>query len=81
MLIELLFLAQATTASAQTPTSTPAPKPPEQKMICHFEQIGASRINQRICHTKDEWDQIERAAEDSFKDNMSKQNNAGNTPE
>jgi predicted secreted protein len=81
MLIELLLLAQASAATAQTPASAPAPKPHEQKMICHFEQIGASRISQRICHTKDEWDQIERAAEDSFKDNMGKQNNAGNTPE
>jgi predicted secreted protein len=73
MLIGLLVLAQAAAAPAATPPQTAATAPPaQQKLICHLETDGPSRIPQRICHTKAEWDQIERDSQQSFDDNMAK---------
>lgn len=80
ILIEALLVAQATTLTPNppVPSSTTTPK---EKPICHLEDVGQTRIAQRICHTKAEWDQIERQSQDDFSSNMSKQNNPGNKPE
>jgi predicted secreted protein len=82
MLTGLLLLAQASTAMApaSTPAEAAAPPAAEQKLICHSETIGASRIPQRICRTKSEWDQIERQAEEDYKYNVNRNFNTGNSP-
>ena len=46
-----------------------------------MEDIGQTRIAQRICHTKAQWDQIERETEDDVSANKNKQNDTGNPPE
>jgi hypothetical protein len=60
---------------------TAAPPAPKDKLICHMEDIGQTRIAQRICHTKAQWDQIERETEDDVSANKNKQNDTGNPPE
>jgi hypothetical protein len=80
MLLQLVILAQTSAGPPATPLASPT-SPPAQKLICHFEDVGQTRIQQRICHTKAEWEQVERQAEDDFKTNMNKQNNPGNKPE
>jgi hypothetical protein len=81
MLIGLLFLAQTSGVPAATPAQAPAPANTDQKVVCHSEYVLDSRIMQRICHTKAEWDQIEHDTQQSFKDNMGKHNDPGNSPE
>ena len=78
MLIGLLFLVQASSVPATTPAQAPAP---DQKVVCHSEYVLDSRIMQRICHTKAEWDQIEHDSQKSFKDSMGKHVEPGNSPE
>jgi len=81
MLMGLLLLAQAVAAPAAVSAQAPAPPSDQEKLICHSELVGASRIAQRICRTKAEWDRIERQSEDEFRTSMNKQNNPGNSPE
>jgi len=82
MLIQVLFLAQMAIAPSALPTTTTAAAaPPKDKLICHMEDIGQTRIAQRICHTKAQWDQIERETEDDVSANKNKQNDTGNPPE
>ena len=81
MLVHALLLAQAVTAIPASPAPAAAPPPAKEKLICHLEDVGQTRIAQRICHTKAEWDQVERQTEDDFKTNMGKQNDTGNSPE
>jgi predicted secreted protein len=82
LLINLLFIAQAPGATPPAPTPAQAPAPPavEHKVICHSEIVGQSRIAQRICHTKAEWDEIGREAEENFKYNVNR-HTQGNNPE
>jgi len=82
MLIQVLFLAQMAIAPSALPTTTTAAATaPKDKLICHMEDIGQTRIAQRICHTKAQWDQIERETEDDVSANKNKQNDTGNPPE
>jgi hypothetical protein len=34
-----------------------------QEVVCRTEPVVGSRIGQRICHTEEEWDEIERHRE------------------
>ncbi|MFL6721454.1 MAG: hypothetical protein ACJ8FT_06585 [Sphingomonas sp.] len=77
-LVSLAALAQT---AATPPAQQPETKPPEEKVICHIENIGASRIGQRVCRTKAEWAKLERDTEQQVQDNFNKMNNPGNTPE
>jgi len=79
MLMELLLLVQASTPPA-VPAQAPAPPPPQEKLVCHLDTIGASRIPQRICHTKAEWAEIERQTEQDVRDNGNR-HTQGNNPE
>jgi hypothetical protein len=81
ILFQALLLAQAVTAGPAVSTTTPAASAAKEKLICHMEVTGETRIAQRVCHTKAEWEQIERQSEEDFGSNMNKQNNTGNTPE
>ena len=82
MLIQVLLLAQMASAPSALPTTTTAAAaPPKDKLICHMEDIGQTRIAQRICHNKAQWDQIERETEDDVSANKNKQNDTGNPPE
>lgn len=80
MFIGLLLLAQASSAAPGTPAQSPAQPQADQKLICHLETIGASRIPQRICHTKAEWAEIERQTEEDVRDNVNR-HTQGNNPE
>ena len=77
----LLFAPAAAAATSPPPAQTPPPAPAAEKMICHLEDVGQTRIAQRICHTKAEWDQIERQTEDDVQSNRNRQNDTGNSPE
>ncbi|HEX6784014.1 MAG TPA: hypothetical protein VF098_05095 [Sphingomicrobium sp.] len=81
MLLTLLLFVQAASTPAADPASAAKAAPPAEKLICHYEQLGESRIAQKICHTKAEWEQLERQSQDDFSSNMNKQNNPGNSPE
>jgi hypothetical protein len=56
-----LFLLAATgfagAASAQTP-SQPDPKQDPSKVVCKKQPKTGTRMVDRICHTRAEWDQI-----------------------
>lgn len=80
MLIGLLVLAQASSIPPTTPAQAPTPPQADQKLICHLETIGASRIPQRICHTKAEWADLERQTEQDIRDNVNR-HTQGNNPE
>ena len=83
MVMGLLLIAQVpgAVAPASMPAQVPSPPAAEQKLICHSETVGQSRIAQRICRTKTEWDQIERQTEEDVSNNVNKNFNTGNTPE
>ena len=81
MLIQALLIAQAATAAGPPSPAASAVAAPKEKLVCHLENVGQSRIAQRICHTKAEWDQIERETEDDVQSNKNRQNDTGNPPE
>jgi hypothetical protein len=81
ILIQLLLAAQVATAPPSRPAQAPASDSADEKLVCHLETNGASRIAERICHTKAEWAEIERQTEEDFKSNMGKQNDPGNSPQ
>jgi Spy/CpxP family protein refolding chaperone len=81
ILIQALLIAQATTVSPSPAAAASSAQVPKEKLICHMEDIGQTRIAQRICHTKAQWDQIERETEDDVSANKNKQNDTGNPPE
>ena len=52
-------------ADETTPTvSADGARPGKQEKICRFEDVTGSRMRKRICHTQEQWDARERAAED-----------------
>lgn len=79
MLMGLLLLAQASGAAA-VPAQAPAPPPPQEKLVCHLDTNGPTRIPQRICHTKAEWAEIERQTEQDMQYNVNR-HTQGNNPE
>jgi len=49
-------------AQATAPASTvPAAAPEKEKKICRREQVTGSIMQQRICHTREEWAAIDEA--------------------
>ena len=54
-----VLLAQAPSPAAAS--AAPAAKPEKEKKICRREETTGSIMPTRICHTKDEWVQIDEA--------------------
>jgi hypothetical protein len=54
-------------AEAATPAAAPvvSEKPIKEKKICRSEETTGSMLQTRICHTKDEWVQIDAANQKS----------------
>lgn len=52
----------ATPVTETTATETPAPKPKKPRKICRKPEVSGSRMSRSICHTADEWREIDRAA-------------------
>ena len=54
-------------AEAATPTAAPAvaETPVKEKKICRREETTGSMLQTRICHTRDEWVQIDAANQKS----------------
>ena len=48
-------------AQATTPAAAPAAEAPKEKKICRREETTGSIMQQHICHTKQEWVQIDAA--------------------
>ncbi|HMI21176.1 MAG TPA: hypothetical protein VK533_16710 [Sphingomonas sp.] len=46
---------------AQTTTPAAAENPAKEKKICRREEATGSIMGTRVCHTKDEWVQIDAA--------------------
>jgi len=70
MLLSLIFLAQASTATV-SPQATP--EATDNKPVCRSVMPKGSRIPERVCHTKAEWDQLARESQDNFTSVMNKQ--------
>ena len=71
----------AQTASASTAPAATAEKPAQPKKLCRREETTGSMLQTRICHTKDEWVQIDAATRknaDQF--NTARNNNSGHGP-
>ncbi len=63
--MSLLFIAASLLAAAPdaaTPATTPTPTPVKERKICRDEAETGSLISKRTCHTKAEWDAINKAA-------------------
>jgi len=63
---------QQASATQTAPLSAGQPPPPKaDPMICKWsEEIGTRLGNHRICHTKSEWAQISRDAQDQLEDSL-----------
>lgn len=62
------ILAFVPAMAQETGGTTPAvqaegAKPGKQGKICRFEDVTGSRMRKRICHTQEQWDARERAAQ------------------
>jgi hypothetical protein len=59
----LIVLAAACTLAngliAQTTTGPVAEKPAKEKKVCRRQDVTGSIMTQHICHSKDEWAQID----------------------
>ena len=54
-------------AAASQPAPAPAAKKDDSaKIICHIESSASSRIPDRVCHTKAEWEQMEKDTRDDI---------------
>ncbi len=51
----------AQTATPAAPAAATAEKPAKEKKFCRREEMTGSIMPTRICHTKDEWIQIDAA--------------------
>jgi hypothetical protein len=45
-------------------TDTPAPKPAKEKRICRESTPTGSRLTVRTCHSKSEWEAIDKERQD-----------------
>jgi len=79
MLMGLILLAQASSAPA-VPAQAPSPPAAQEKLVCHLETNGPTRIPERICRTKAEWAEIERQTQEDMNNNVNR-HTQGNNPE
>jgi hypothetical protein len=68
LLSVLLMVAVAAPALAQTSgTPTKPQQPAKPKLICEKqEEIGTRLGGRKVCHTKEEWDQLRSAAREDL---------------
>jgi hypothetical protein len=63
--MSVLFIAVSLLAAspdAATQAAVPTPTPVKERKICHDEPETGSLISKRTCHTKAEWDAINKAS-------------------
>lgn len=70
-----------TAAPAPAATSTaPAAAPEKEKKTCRREEVTGSLMQPRICHTKEEWKQIDASNSQNASDFATSRGNARATP-
>jgi Spy/CpxP family protein refolding chaperone len=78
--------AGATVAPSATAVSAPAATTAranatgdDEKVVCKSEQVTGTRFASHVCHTKHEWDQIEKDSQDELANQQSQSyRNPGN---
>jgi len=70
--------AGATAAPSAAPVSAPAATSAratvtgdDEKVVCKSEQVTGTRFASHVCHTKHEWDQIEKDSQDELANQQS----------
>jgi hypothetical protein len=55
-------------AAVEAPRAKPVKIDDKERMVCHREEITGSHREEKICHTKREWDQMTEDAQRLFRE-------------
>lgn len=69
VLLSILLASTSATADGSASTSVDEVQPAKPTKICKSIKMTGSRVGQRICKTKEQWDQAESASELTVKGN------------
>jgi Spy/CpxP family protein refolding chaperone len=63
--------AAAVSAPATTTSAKASVTGDDEKVVCKSEQVTGTRFATHVCHTKHEWDQIEKDSQDELANQQS----------